>query len=388
MHKNTKYEVLTPSGFQDFDGIQQIVKTEYLYILFDNMQEIKCSTQHLFQINDGSFVNAIDLNKGSLVKSIHGYQKIENIRIITECIDLYDLVNVSNGSLYYTDDVVSHNCDVDFLTSGATVVDPEILTYYEKEIVADPIQKRGESGDLWIWKFPDFSKTYILSADVARGDGNDYSAFHVIDIDTLEQVAEYEGKIGVLEYGRMLVAAATEYNNALLVIENTGIGLSVVQEAINLRYTNLFYSYKTDGYFDEAVHLAKNYDLKPTKDKTAGFVTSHTTRPIIVSKIETYCRERIPIIKSKRMVESLRTFIWVNGRGQAAKGYNDDLVMAFGFTLFLRDTALRLKQAGIEITKKSIENIHKTVYTPKTNFNSPWEYRNSRGEINSLKWLL
>ena len=63
-----------------------------------------------------------------------------------------------------------------------------------------------------------------MVADVARGDGADYSAFHVFDVESVEQVAEYKGKIGTKDYGNMLVNVATEWNDALLVIENANIG--------------------------------------------------------------------------------------------------------------------------------------------------------------------
>lgn len=37
------------------------------------------------------------------------------------------------------------------------------------------------------------------------------------------------------------------------------------------------------------------------------------------------------------------TFIWNNGRAEAMRGYNDDLVMALAIGLWVRDTALRLR---------------------------------------------
>ena len=58
----------------------------------------------------------------------------------------------------------------------------------------------------------------------------------------------------------MLVNVATEWNDALLVIENANIGWAVIQ-AIDRNYKNLYYSYKEFGYVDEDIHLQK-YDLK------------------------------------------------------------------------------------------------------------------------------
>jgi hypothetical protein len=54
---------------------------------------------------------------------------------------------------------------------------------------------------------------------------------------------------------KILVGIATEYNNALLVIENANIGWATIQVAIDRNYTNLYYSPKSgditsDSYFD------------------------------------------------------------------------------------------------------------------------------------------
>jgi hypothetical protein len=120
------------------------------------------------------------------------------------------------------------------------------------------LKRRGFDGNYWIWQQPNYSRDYVVVADVARGDGADYSAFHVIDVESVEQVAEYRGKIDTKDYGNMLVNVATEWNDALLVIENANIGWAVIQEAIDRNYTNLYYSYKDLGYVDNDIHLIKH----------------------------------------------------------------------------------------------------------------------------------
>ena len=79
--------------------------------------------------------------------------------------------------------MASQECDCDFTTSGNTVFDPDILSYYERTYLCDPVEKRGINGDLHIWEYPDYNRNYIIVADVARGDSKDYSAVHIIDIE-------------------------------------------------------------------------------------------------------------------------------------------------------------------------------------------------------------
>ena len=219
-----------------------------------------------------------------------------------------------------------HKCD--FISSGNTVVDGDILQWYEETYTSKPKEIRGAEDAVWIWDYPDPTKTYVVAADVARGDGSDYSTFHVIDIDNVEQVAEYKGKLDTKSFGNLLVSIATEYNGALLVIENANVGWAVIQQVIDREFP--------------------------------GFTTSSKTRPLIISKLEMYFRERTPICKSLRLVEELFVFIWKNSRAEAQHGYNDDLVMAFAIGLWVRDTAIKMRQEGILRTRASLEYMQKS----------------------------
>ena len=286
--------------------------------------------------------------------------------------------------------MAAQECDCDFISSGHTVVDGPIIQWYEQTYVKEPLERRGFDANYWIWEYPNYSKTYVVVADVARGDGADYSAFHVIDIENMVQCAEYRGKIGTTEYGNMLVAVATEWNNALLVIENANIGWAALQVAIDKGYQNLYYSYRQDAYVDEDVHLAKGYDLKNKSQKVPGFSTTSKTRPLLISKLETYFREKTPRIYSKRLLDEMYVFIWNNARAEAQRGYNDDLIMAFAIGLWVRDTALRLHQQGIDLTRKSLSHYGKTnsgVYSTKNTPRNQWDWKVGK-DNDSLTWLI
>ena len=97
-----------------------------------------------------------------------------------------------------------------------------------------------------------------------------------------------------------------------------------------------------------------------TDQTVPGFVTSAKTRPLVISKMEAYIRERHFTFHSKRLLEELRVFIWQNGKAQAQNGYNDDLVMAAGIGLFTRDTGVKFNQQGMDITRRSIDLISST----------------------------
>lgn len=284
----------------------------------------------------------------------------------------------------------AQECDCDFISSGHTVVDGATLMDYETQCT-EPIEKRGFDNGYWVWEYPDYDRSYIVVADVARGDGGDWSTFHVIDTLDIRQVAEYKGKLPPKDFGQMLHTVATEWNNALLAVENANIGWAAIQPILDRGYDNLFYTYKDDGYVDIDVQLKKGYDMKDKSQMVPGVSTTSRTRPLMISALEMYMREKTPIIRSKRLIQELFVFVWLNGKAQAQNGYNDDLVMAYAIGLWLRDTSVKLRQQGIELTKNSLSHFHKAqpaIYTGRpSNQADGWTWNNGRNDEN-LTWLI
>ena len=283
--------------------------------------------------------------------------------------------------------MAAQECDCDFSTSGDIVFYPEYIEYYEKTYLKDPLERRGADQNLWVWEAPDYTRDYMVIADVARGDGKDYSAFHVIDVENNVQVAEYKGQINTKDYGHLLVGIATEYNEALLVIENANIGWATIQVAIDRNYPNLYYSPKGDSnnvnsYFDKYIDTSK---------MVAGFTMSSRTRPMVIGKFQEYLSDKGVTFQSKRLLEEMRTFIWRNGRPEAQSGYNDDLVMSFGIAMYIRDTALKFRQRGIDITRNALNNIkvNRTAYKAgyfSSGVDNPYHIKTKDGEEN-IDWL-
>ena len=258
--------------------------------------------------------------------------------------------------------LAAQECDCDFISSGDTVIPPELLMWYKETFVKEPIEKSGFDGNYWKWEYPDYQKSYMVVADVARGDGSDYSAFHVFDVVNNVQVAEYRGKMETKDYGNFLVAVGTEWNNALLVIENANIGWAVIQQVIDRNYQNLYY--QTQDY--KYIYIEKQYTNKfnaEERRQVAGFTTSAKTRPLIISKLDEYFRNKEVIVQSLRLIDELFTFIWYTNRAEAMRGYNDDLVMAFSIGLWVRDTALRLRQERMDLAKVAINSISTTGFS-------------------------
>jgi hypothetical protein len=284
--------------------------------------------------------------------------------------------------------LAAQECDCDFITSGRGVIDGLLLEKMKESSVREPIEKRGIDSNYWIWQPPNYTKNYVVSADVSRGDGTDYSAFHIIDVETLEQVAEYKGKISTQDFGNMLVNVASEYNNALLVVENNNIGWAAIQQVIDREYPNLFYTSKDLQYVDVQHQMTNKYRVQE-RNMVPGFSTTQKTRPLIVAKLEEMFREESVMVHSQRLIDELFVFIYNGNRAEAMTGYNDDLVMSFAIALWVRDTALRLRAEGIELSKQAIQGIGQNpgIYTSEVEKNDSWEM-DVKGEKEDLTWLI
>lgn len=285
--------------------------------------------------------------------------------------------------------MAGQECDCDFLASGDTVFEPDDMIFLEQTYVKEPMERRGVDSNFWVWESVDYMKSYMLVADVARGDSTDFSACHVIDIENCVQVAEYKGKISPKEFGNVLVGIASEYNDALLVVENANIGWSTIEQIQEREYKNLYYSPKSHN------ETVESYMHKFERDKLVpGFTMSMRTRPLVISKMMEYIRERAVTIQSKRLVEEMRVFIWKNGKPQAQDRYNDDLVMSFATALFVRDTALKLRQQGMDLARAQLSSFTNSnnrnqavISSVGYNQNNPYLTKTDKGEMEDIRWL-
>jgi hypothetical protein len=240
-----------------------------------------------------------------------------------------------------------------FNTSGETVISGEDLSEMKK-YTKEPQYKSYADRNYHIWKTFNPDGSYLLAADVARGDGRDYSVFHVLDIKNMEQVAEYQGKIDIDSFSKLLFDVGREYGNCMIVVENNNIGFSVLSKLVDLRYPNLYYSTKGSNEFIDSGAALYSSNSVP------GFSTTMKTRPLVIAKLEEYIRSKTLKINSGRTINELDTFLWVNSRPEAQKGYNDDLVLSLAIGCWIRDTVLVNNDRNIEYSKVLLNGIMKS----------------------------
>ena len=258
-------------------------------------------------------------------------------------------IEVEEDNSYVAENLIVHNCN--FNMSGDTVVDPKIIEAMKLKTKL-PEYRTGWDRNYWIWENPVPGSSYLVSGDVARGDGFDFSTFHIFKLDTMEIVAEYQGKPKPEIFGEMLNTIGRSYGDAMMVVENASVGYATLAKLKELEYPNLYHSIKgTHEYISER-------EAEYRSGTVPGFTTSPKTRPLLIAKMEEFLRNNIVRCYSTRLVHELERFVWSDsGKPEAMRGSNDDLIMALAIGCWIRDTALQKSGKDIAYGKAMLNAI-------------------------------
>jgi len=260
---------------------------------------------------------------------------------------------------------VSQEYSCGFLSSGATLIDGEDIKRMEDSQVRDPVERIAFDRNLWIWQHYDPVANYLISADVARGDGEDYSVFHILRLDTMEVIGEYQGKLTPDLFADLLANTGRMYGGCMIVVENNNLGWMVANRLKDaIQYKNLYYELKGTHDHVDPIRASRN-------DKAhCGFNTAPNglgNRTHILGKLEEFVRNRQITIRSVRLLNEMKTFIYKEtGKAEAAKGYNDDLVMALAIACWVRETALTQNVKELAYAKALLTSIYVSTATMDT----------------------
>jgi hypothetical protein len=342
MKQNNRYEILTPEGFVKFDGIQKL-KKKTREIVFDNNITLRCSYNHKIFNYDGEEILTKDINVNDKIKSQDGFLRVVDIIDYDYETDVYDIINAGESHLYYTNDIISHNCN--FLGSGDNVFDSKMLQTIRENMLKEP-QNKMMGNSLWIWKEPVVGHKYIMGVDVSRGDSEDFSTIQIIDFDEREQVLEYIGKIPP----DVLAEVAYKWGNmysAFIVIDITGgMGIATSRKLQELGYKNMYV---------EGVDLNNTWKYNPKGiDKIPG-INFNNKRVQIIAAFEEGMRHKFRMYSS-RLFNEMNTFVYVNGRPDHQKGHHDDLIMSISIALYVGESSFSSLEKVTEQTKAMLDS--------------------------------
>jgi hypothetical protein len=175
--------------------------------------------------------------------------------------------------------------------------------------------------------FEDVQKdhSYVISVDVARGVGSDYSAFTVIDITTFPHslVAKYRhNEIKPMLFPSVIYEVAKNYNDAYVLCEVNDVGDQVAAILqFDLEYQNLLMC-SMRGRAGQIV--GQGFSGKKTQ---LGVKMSKTVKKVGCLNLKTLIEEDKLIFKDYDIIAELTTFIQKHNSFEAEDGCNDDLAM-------------------------------------------------------------
>ena len=209
--------------------------------------------------------------------------------------------------------------ECDFLGSADTLISPSKLQCIPFN---DPIISNA---GLDVFKRAEEDHEYIITVDVARGIGGDYSAFIVFDITTLpyQIVAKYrDNEIKPVLFPSVIFQVAKEYNNPYILVEVNDIGDSIASTLnYDLEYPNVLMC-AMRGRAGQIV--GQGFSGNKTQ---LGVKMSITVKKIGCANLKAIIEEDKLTFQDFDILQELTTFIQRKQAWEADEGYHDDLVM-------------------------------------------------------------
>ena len=209
--------------------------------------------------------------------------------------------------------------ECDFLGSADTLISPSKLQTIP---FADPI---ASNAGLDIYERAEENHEYIITVDVARGIGGDYSAFIVFDITTMPYkiVAKYRNnEIKPVLFPSVIFQVAKQYNMPYILVEVNDIGDSIAATLnYDLEYPNVLMC-AMRGRAGQIV--GQGFSGNKTQ---LGVKMSVTVKKIGCANLKAIIEEDKLIFNDFQIFQELTTFVQKKQAWEADEGYHDDLVM-------------------------------------------------------------
>ena len=208
--------------------------------------------------------------------------------------------------------------ECEFIGSSHTLINAAKLAAIPYK---EPLKKVN---DVEYFEKPAEQRTYVVTVDVARGVGNDYSAFTVFDVSQIpyRQVAKYKNNmINPMVFPNVIHQIAKSYNDAYVLVEINDIGGQVADALYNdLEYENML---STTPMGRGGQQLGAGFG----KNAQLGIRTTKSVKKIGCSNLKTLIENDQLIINDFDTVAELSSFTQRGGSYEAEAGHHDDLVM-------------------------------------------------------------
>jgi len=217
-------------------------------------------------------------------------------------------------------DAFRQEYEAEFLGSSNTLISYDKL---QELSYSNPLYRKN---DVDVFEEVNSKHAYVMTVDVARGQGLDYSAFTVFDITEMPYkiVAKYRSNlVAPLVFPNIINIIGKRYNDAYILIEINDIG-SQVSDVLHhdLEYENLF---STAWYGRHGQQLSGFVGGK--RDSQFGVKTSKQVKKIGCSNLKALIEDDKLFIPDYDIISELTTFVSGGDTFNAEDGAHDDLAM-------------------------------------------------------------
>lgn len=206
----------------------------------------------------------------------------------------------------------------EFLGSSNTLINGRTLAQMSS---MDPIFYNDMG--LMLYEEPQPGRTYVITVDVARGVGGDYSAFTLVDVTETpyKLVGKFKNNtIAPMLFPNVIHKTAKDYNNAMVLVETNDIGGQIADILYaELEYENILGTVKENNQ----TYISPGF----SKSTTLGVRTTKSVKRTGCFAIKSLLEEKKLNIFDADTIHEFSTFIEKNGSYMADEGYHDDLVM-------------------------------------------------------------
>ena len=209
-----------------------------------------------------------------------------------------------------------------------------------------------------IWSKFDPNKTYLIGSDVAEGTENDFSTIEVIELETLEQVAEFRSNV---------IKETQLYNAIKFIIE---LILSNVDPRTGKKPT-VYWSFENNSAGASICTLYYNDEKFPAdailingKGERVGFRTVNKPKLEACRSLKNLTEKQNGLVlKSTLLINELKNYVSKGASYAAKRGSTDDLVSAM---LIVMRIIKQLSEYEPEVFDK-LYNTDADFYEEKTN---------------------
>ena len=328
MVRNERFLIKTKNGFKSFAGISKSKLESYVKIILrdslGNEKEIKASSKHMFYTDNG-FLKVSEIKVGEIIYGEKTKYEVKKKERIEKNVEMFDIIEVDdlNNAFVIEHDIITHNCQ--FLSYEKTLVDTDILKYYE----TDPVVGELDGIEFYSFEKKDDSSIFVISIDPS-GTGEDNSVLQLWDVSSkgMYQTASIADKnLGASDlYDKIILIQRIlsekfnfETENAIIIFERNGVGEALVQ--ILTQTEKAMEELEIPIYYDSRNKPGVNLNQK-LKNKLATLFKMWFEGGVIK-------------INDKEMIDELYGFV-KNKRGSfsAQSGYTDDRIMASFYLIY------------------------------------------------------